>query len=122
MFMSAVIFANDLAKMTTFYSELLNPSTIVHDEDGNWTELTAGASQIWIHLIGAEWRMNSDTSGSVGIREENPIKLVLDVSVPASEVNTRVSGLGGSVIKRPWGTDYSDPEGNVFSVRFDSAS
>lgn len=119
--MSAVIYVRDVEKMTTFYSELLGTSEIVADESGEWTELCMGGAKLWIHLAGAGWRDERGEPAPFEIREMNPIKLIYSVPLEG-EVDERVRELGGNVIDRPWGVDFCDPEGNVFSVQNETST
>ena len=107
--------------MTTFYSEILEVSEIVNGERGEWTELSIGDVRLWIHLAGSDWSDEQDVPIRVEVREMNPVKLVF--SVPEErELDKRVRELGGFVIERPWGVDFCDPEGNVFSVQSETAT
>jgi hypothetical protein len=113
---SAVIFASDVRGMAEFYREFLHATPIESEDSVNWVELRFGEDRLWIHAIGPEWRTESDPFSPPNSREENPIKLVFCVAFD-DDLDDRIRRLGGSVIARPWGRDYCDPEGNVFSVR-----
>ena len=116
MSMGAVIYVRHVGVMTAFYSDLLGASQGASGEGGEWAELDIDGDRLWIHLAGSEWRGERDGSTPVEFREQNPVKLVF--SLPAeSVIEARVRELGGFVIERPWGIDFCDPEGNVFSVQ-----
>ena len=116
-----MIYVHDVARMASFYSEILGASRIDGGETGEWTELGIGEGRLWIHLVGSEWRDERGVTAPVEVREQSAVKLVISLP-PEGRIDKRVQELGGFVIERPWGSDFCDPEGNVFSVQFGSAT
>jgi catechol 2,3-dioxygenase-like lactoylglutathione lyase family enzyme len=108
----AMIFVNDLPRMTAFYSTTLG-LTIVHQID-EYVEFEAGSARFGLHQIPQELRCES--SSPVRPRENNPIKLSFEVNDVETE-RTRLTAMGVTILTRPWGAyDGVDPEGNIFGI------
>ena len=94
----AMIFVRDLAGMTAFYRDVMGLA--VKGESAGWVEFEG----FGLHGVEGDWEVGP-------VREETPIKLVVDGDVG------RLEGLGVRWLRRPWGGgDGVDPEGNVFGI------
>ncbi|HEY5307962.1 MAG TPA: VOC family protein [Casimicrobiaceae bacterium] len=119
---SAVVFAKDVAKVATFYAELISMS-IVHT-DPDHIVLDSDAMQLVIHAIPAAVADAIGITEPPEVREGMPIKLCLPVASIAA-ARARAAQLGGNVdsAQDEWqgrkfrACDGYDPEGNVVQFR-----
>jgi predicted enzyme related to lactoylglutathione lyase len=119
---AAVLFVNDVARVSRFYEEIV-PMTKVQEEDG-LVVLEAHHMQLVIHAIPPQYATPTDGATPPTPREDSYIKLCFPVGNLASARRTAES-LGG----RLWGPekewegrgfracDGVDPEGNVVQLR-----
>jgi catechol 2,3-dioxygenase-like lactoylglutathione lyase family enzyme len=108
----AMIYVNDLPRMTAFYGTTLGLKVVEKMDD--YVEFDTGASRFALHAIPLPLRC--DPSLPVQAREKNPIKLSFEVENVELECN-RLEGLGVTIVTRPWGSrDGIDPEGNIFGI------
>lgn len=111
---SAMIFVNDLPRMTVFYTETLGLKPVEATRLENYVEMESGEARLALHEIPAEQRCTLPSP--VSARERTPIKLSFEVSDLNSQCR-RLEALGVPVLRRPWGgCDAVDPEGNVFGL------
>jgi catechol 2,3-dioxygenase-like lactoylglutathione lyase family enzyme len=108
----AMIYVNDLPRMTAFYGTTLGLNVIAQMDD--YVEFDTGASRFALHAIPISLRCVP--SVPVQPREKNPIKLSFEVENVDSECK-RLERLGVTIVTRPWGSrDGIDPEGNIFGI------
>jgi predicted enzyme related to lactoylglutathione lyase len=119
---SAVVFAKDVAKVATFYAELISMS-IVHT-DPDHIVLDSDAMQLVIHAIPVAVADSISITEPPEVREGMPIKLCLPVASIAT-ARDKAAQLGGNVYlaQDEWqgrnfrACDGYDPEGNVVQFR-----
>jgi predicted enzyme related to lactoylglutathione lyase len=116
----ALIYAKDLARLSSFYQQVLGMKLLHADHDHHVIE--SADMQLIIHAIPSQIAATIDIASPPEPREEQAIKLFFTVPslVQAAAV---ASGLGGALFGDAYsGPGFSvsngyDPEGNVFQVR-----
>jgi catechol 2,3-dioxygenase-like lactoylglutathione lyase family enzyme len=112
----AMIYVKDIDRMAAFYGNTLGLKRIETTRMEDWVEFEAGAIRFALHAVPPEIADQIDISSPPRPREENPIKLSLEVADIALECQ-RLKSLGVPIVKRPWGSyDWVDPEGNIFAI------
>ena len=110
----AMIFANDLERMTRFYSEVIGLTLVGSTRLPDWVEFEGEGARFSLHAIPADYRAEALVPVA---REDEACKLVFLVDDLARELD-RLEGLGVPILHRSWGGwDAVDPEGNVIGVR-----
>jgi predicted enzyme related to lactoylglutathione lyase len=117
---SAILYAKDLERMKRFYSEMLGANSINHLWTDTWATFETGGARFSLHAIPAEIAKNIEVAYPPTPREEEPVKLIFEVTDVKSE-RARLESLGIQVLRRPWqkpgeACDAVDPEGNVFQI------
>jgi predicted enzyme related to lactoylglutathione lyase len=117
---TALIYAKDLQRMSTFYRRLLDMRLVHADPDHHVTE--SGQLQLIVHAIPAHIAATSDIASPPELREEQAIKLLFTIaSLAAAEAVA--PALGGALIGKTCSVsgfnvrDGHDPEGNIFELR-----
>jgi catechol 2,3-dioxygenase-like lactoylglutathione lyase family enzyme len=109
----AMVFVNDLARMTAGY-ETLGLKRVDATRLDDYVEFEAGSATFALHAIPAD--MRGELPAHIPPREKTPIKLSFEVRDVDSE-RRRLEALGVTVLRRPWGAyEWVDPEGNVFGI------
>lgn len=117
-----VLFVNDVARMTTFYSTIA-AMQILHAEP-SYAILEIDGFELVIHAIYGEPSPQISAPIAVTVREDSYTKLCLPVANIAAARQT-ASELGGAIkpSEHEWlargfrACDGHDPEGNVLQVR-----
>jgi predicted enzyme related to lactoylglutathione lyase len=120
--LSAILFANDVARLSAFYVEALGLTLASHHE--GWDVLTSAGSQVIIHAIPPHIAADIAIATPAVRREDTAIKLAFAVANIAA-ARFLASRHGGEVdpVEREWRLEDSvvcdghDPEGNVFQLR-----
>ena len=117
---SAILYVKDLERMKRFYGEMLGANPINHLWTDTWTTFETGGARFSLHAIPAEITKNIEIASPPAPREEEPVKLIFEVTDVESE-RARLQSLGIQVLRRPWqkpgeACDAVDPEGNVFQI------
>jgi predicted enzyme related to lactoylglutathione lyase len=118
---AAVVFVNDVARLSAFYQALAN-MTVLH-ADRKHAVLEIFGLQLTIHAIR---RSGHDADAAYATREDAAVKLCFPVD-SITQARTTAAGFGGEVFSanKEWDAvdrgfracDGRDPEGNVFQVR-----
>ena len=110
-----MLFVKDLDRMTAFYRDVLGLLPVEETRLENFVEFTGEGVRFSLHAIpstvAAEIRIDSPPRP----REQSAMKLTFAVQ----DVDTtleRIEQMGLPLLRRPWGTEAVDPEGNVFAV------
>lgn len=119
---AAVIFANDVKNLATFYASLCSLETVYSDPDK--AVLQSDVLTLTIHGIPADISASIAISSPPEVRESTPIKLCFPVATIQAARQT-AGQMGGTVypLEKEWENDKFracdgyDPEGNVFQVR-----
>jgi catechol 2,3-dioxygenase-like lactoylglutathione lyase family enzyme len=110
----AMIFVNNLDRMTDFYRSTIGLKPIEDTRLENYIEFDAGAARFALHAIPAAVRC--EPTSPLRLRENAPVKLSFEVDDIAAE-RKRLESLGVMIIDRPWGSwEAADPEGNIFGI------
>jgi catechol 2,3-dioxygenase-like lactoylglutathione lyase family enzyme len=114
---AAMLFVKDLARMSTFYGEVLGLTPVDDARTDTYAEFDAGGSRVALHAIPPHIAGEIAISSPPRPREQNPVKLLFEVPDVERE-RARLEALGVTILIRPWGAcDGIDPEGNVFGLR-----
>ena len=119
---SAVVFAKNVARVATFYQEMIAMSVAHTDQDH--VVLDAENMQLVVHAIPKHIADAIEITDPPQVREGLPIKLCLPV-LSIAEARAKASELGGKVDPKEdeWpargfiACDGHDPEGNVIQLR-----
>lgn len=112
---SAAVFVQDLASLSRFYAFVTGQEPAEESISEGWVVFALGESRLWLRAMPLDLHEAVADTRLAPLREETPIKLVLPITTE-SDFDQHVEALGGRVIARPWGTDYADPEGNIFAI------
>jgi catechol 2,3-dioxygenase-like lactoylglutathione lyase family enzyme len=124
---NAVLFVNDVARMTAFYSAVV-PMERVYD-DAQHAVLRSGTFELVVHALPAEVVNAWPVAVPPALREDSYVKLAFTVR-SLDLVRERIVDLGGTLraqdaefLARGYRVcDGSDPEGNVIQFRERAAS
>lgn len=112
----AMIFAKDFAGMAAFYGETLGLAEVAGSRTESWVEFDAGGVRLGLHAIPPEIASGIEIASPAEAREDTPLKLVFAARDWEAECQ-RLEDLGVRVmVRRGWGADLLDPEGNVFHL------
>lgn len=119
---SAVIFAKNLAKLVSFYEQLV-PMTVLHSYQ-DYTVLDSQTMQLVIHAIPPQFAEQLDITEPPELRTNMPIKLCIPVASLATARAT-AANVGGQLYapEQEWqagsfrACDGYDPEGNIIQFR-----
>lgn len=116
----AILYVKDLDRMKRFYGEMLGSLPTNHLWTDTWANFETGGARFSLHAIPAEITKNIEIASPPAPREEEPVKLIFEVTDVESE-RARLESLGIRVLRRPWqkpgeACDAIDPEGNVFQI------
>ncbi|MFN8573160.1 MAG: VOC family protein [Gemmatimonadaceae bacterium] len=117
---SAVLFVDDVARMTTFYRDAIG-MTILHEEPSHVVLACAGMELVLHALPNAP---SAAPSGEVVVREDSYLKLCFPVN-DLAQAREKMLILGGALLapSQEWeyrgfrACDGHDPEGNVLQLR-----
>jgi catechol 2,3-dioxygenase-like lactoylglutathione lyase family enzyme len=116
----AILFAKDMARMTTFYRDTLGLPAIDVSTPSDWVTLDAGGVELALHAIPLEIASKIVIVDPPERRGETPLKLVFFVPDIASTFERLVRHGVSMSEPRTFGTrtfcDGLDPEGNVFQI------
>ncbi len=117
---SAILYVKDLARMKSFYGEMLRATPTNHHWTDTWAIFETGGARFSLHAIPAEIAKNIEIGSPPAPREEDPVKLIFEVTDVESE-RARLKSLGVQLLRRPWqkpgeACDAVDPEGNIFQI------
>lgn len=111
----AMLFVNDLERMTAFYTKVMGFRPIEHTKTSDWIEFDTGGAGFSLHAVPQPLRRASDAPAPP--REHEACKLIFSVEDLDAE-KARLSAQGVRILPRPWGGwDAADPEGNVLGFR-----
>ena len=116
-----VLFVDDLAKLTAFYSQAAN--MVIQHQDSKHVVLGIDGFELVLHAIQSESPQNTATC-NITVREDSYTKLCLPVSDIAT-ARAKAEALGGVIksLEYEWvfqgirACDGHDPEGNVIQLR-----
>jgi predicted enzyme related to lactoylglutathione lyase len=119
---SAVLFAKDLGKVTSFYTRVF--SAQVKHEDAHHADLDCGGFRLIVHQIPEHHARNVVVTNPPRRRESGALRLDFPI-VDIAKSRSVARSLGGEIDDRPppWaGNDTGfrlghDPEGNVFGAQ-----
>ena len=116
----AILYVKDLERMRNFSSEMLGAKPTNQQSTDAWADFKTGGARLALHVIPAEMASTIEIKSPPNPREQNPVKLIFEVSDVASE-RARLESLGSQILRRPWqrtgeAFDAVDPEGNVFQI------
>jgi predicted enzyme related to lactoylglutathione lyase len=117
---SALLYVKDLKRMRKFYGEILGAQPTNHELTDVWATFETGGCNLILHAVPAEIANSIKIDSPPTPREEDPLKLIFEVTDVESE-RARIESLGARTIRRPWqkpreACDAVDPEGNIFQV------
>jgi hypothetical protein len=118
----AVVYAVDVARLTTFYAQVTQLPVLVVELD--YALLSTSTFELVIHAIPPQIAAQIEITMPPQRREDTPIKLSFRVASLA-EARERAAALGGQLdpVGREWEfrgsrlCDGHDPEGNVIQLR-----
>jgi len=108
----AMLFVVDLVAMEAFYRHAVGFAPVEDTRLDDWVEFDTGTTRFALHAIPA----HIGARASPAPRESAGCKLILAVDDPAA-ARERLAAAGATILERPWGWDFADPEGNVIGVR-----
>ncbi len=116
-----VLFVDDVAKLTAFYSNVANMA--IRHQDSAYAVLGIDGFELILHAMQSESPPNTATS-NITVREDSYTKLCLPVSDIAT-ARAKAEALGGAIksLEYEWvfqgirACDGHDPEGNVIQLR-----
>jgi predicted enzyme related to lactoylglutathione lyase len=116
----ALIYAKDLAQMSSFYQQLMQMSQLYRDAEHHVLE--SPDIQLIIHAIPPQIAATFTITSPPELREATAIKLFFTVpSLTLAAATAR--DLGGQLFEQEWtgpgfrASNGFDPEGNIFQVR-----
>ena len=113
----AMIFVEDLDRMTTFYRDIIGLQIAESPRLADWVQFESGGAGLALHAIPPSSRKPAKLVAPPTPREQSSCKLMFEVGDLEAEL-TRLEGLGVMILRRPWGGwDAVDPEGNVLGFR-----
>ena len=113
----AMLFVNDLARMTAFYTEVLGLTVVAETRLENWVEFRSNGSTFSLHAIPAEIAAGITVEAPPAPRERSVTKLTFQVA-DVNATLSKIAAMGLPLLRRPWGeVEATDPEGNVFALR-----
>jgi predicted enzyme related to lactoylglutathione lyase len=117
---SAILYVKDLERMKRFYGEMLGTGTSNQRWTDAWATFETGGACFSLHAIPAEIAQQIEIQSPPVPREEQPVKLVFEVTDVELQ-RARLESLGIQILRRPWqkpgeACDAVDPEGNVFQI------
>jgi catechol 2,3-dioxygenase-like lactoylglutathione lyase family enzyme len=112
----AMLFVNDLERMTAFYTNVMGFRPIEHTKLNDWIEFDTGGAGFSLHAVPGRLRHASEALAPAP-REGEACKLIFSVEdLDAEKARLRAEGV--QILSRPWGGwDAVDPEGNVLGFR-----
>jgi catechol 2,3-dioxygenase-like lactoylglutathione lyase family enzyme len=81
---SALLYVKDLERMKRFYSEILGTKPSNQDSAHGWATFETGGARFALHAIPAEIVRNIEIKSPPTPREQEPLKLIFEVTNPAS--------------------------------------
>jgi predicted enzyme related to lactoylglutathione lyase len=116
---SAIIFAKDMDRMTTFYRDGLGLRPRPETSSEGWAEFEAGGAVLALHVIPPQIAQGIEIATPPQAREDTPIKLVFETA--DLDAARRHLIAHGAVMSEPRkgkrrSCDGLDPEGNVFQI------
>jgi predicted enzyme related to lactoylglutathione lyase len=116
----AILFAKDVARLRTFYSDVLRLAVCEAASAGDWVRLEAGGASLALHAIPKSIAEGIVIDDPPRAREGTPIKLAFHADDPEAERTRLVaSGVVMRDVRRSGDLvfcDGVDPEGNVFQI------
>ena len=113
---AAMLFVNDLERMTAFYRDVLELQPIEETRLVDWIEFRADGVRFSLHAIPAAVAAEVPIESPPAPREQSSVKLTF--TVPDVEAALKkIQQMGLPVTRREWGaTEAIDPEGNIFVI------
>jgi catechol 2,3-dioxygenase-like lactoylglutathione lyase family enzyme len=114
----AMIFAQDMARMTAFYRDALELAFLAGESTEGWAVFDAGGARLALHAIPAAVAQDILVTDPPQRRADGAIKLIFHAADPAA-ARVRLIAHGAVMFDpQPWGgCDGLDPEGNVFQLQ-----
>jgi catechol 2,3-dioxygenase-like lactoylglutathione lyase family enzyme len=114
-FDGAMLFVQDLPRMTAFYRDVLGLHPIEETRLPDWVAFHGGA-RFSLHAIPAAIAAGISIEWPPRPREQGGVKLTFAVANVESTLAS-IEGMGLPLLRRAWGAvDAVDPEGNVFAL------
>jgi predicted enzyme related to lactoylglutathione lyase len=117
---SAILYVKDLERMKRFYREMFGTGRSNQRCTDAWATFETGGACFSLHAIPAEIAKRIDIQSPPIPPEEQPVKLIFEVTAVELE-RVRLESLGIQILRRPWqkpgeACDAVDPESNVFQI------
>lgn len=119
MALHALVYVKDLERCVEFYGTVLGMTPQQSTRTEHFAEFDLDGPKLMLHAIPPHVAAGITVTSPPEVREDTPVKLIIDRWASDPIDAATVTGLGGRVLERPWGnSDYADPEGNVFGVSY----
>lgn len=107
-----MLFVAELEPMAAFYRDVFGFAPVEETRLDDWVEFDTGGTRLALHRIPPETGVKASPEPR-GAQSCKPL-LVVDGLAATRE---RLTPAGATILERPWGWDFADPEGNVLGVR-----
>ena len=111
----AMLFVKDLRRMTDFYRDVIGLQPVEGTRLDTWVEFHGEGARFSLHAIPHAIAAGMRIDSPPRVREHGATKLTFAVRDVESTLS-RIEAMGLPLLKRPWGTEAVDPEGNVFAL------
>lgn len=107
----AMLFVAELEPMVSFYRDAVGFTPIDATRREDWVEFDTGSTRFALHRIPPHFGVTP----SPAPRETQSCKLIL-ATADLAAARERLVAAGATILDRPWGWDFADPEGNVLGI------
>ena len=111
-----MLFVKDLPRVTAFYRDVLGLQPIEETRLPDWVEFRGDGARFSLHAIPSSIAAGIPIESPPRAREQGAAKLTFSVRDVEAALGA-IEAMGLALLKRPWGVEAVDPEGNVFALQ-----
>lgn len=115
-----MLFVNDLPGLTAFYHDVVGLDPIEETRLPDWVEFRGEGARLSLHAIPPSVAAGITIASPPRAREQGGAKLTFAVRDVDATLAT-IEAMGLPLLRRPWGVEAVDPEGNVFALQKERA-